>query len=182
MPPKKAQQKRTFTQTGPRLTTGKLKALEQEVGTDFPKDYRKFLLKTNGGVPEPGFFTYKRGSKPTLCWVESFASVTDSKIDSLNFRGTNAALWRWHVSGTPCPAGAIAIGSAGPYASILLFIAEPNAGEVWLKDWEAVDSRVSAKVRAEDGLYRLAPTFDAFLKLLCDEETAEASLKAARKR
>ena len=167
-----------LTSTGPRLSLGAIRALEQELGTEFPAGYRKLMLRTNGGVPEPGFFVLRARGKPRVAWVERLASITSSTKDSLNFRGMNAALWRWHVGGSPCPAGAVSIGSAGPYTDLLLFIAGPRQGEVWLKNWEETSSRADAEGDPEEGMTRLAETFDEFLGSLETEEEAEAAAKA----
>ena len=38
---------------GPRLAAGDVESFEARLGRRVPDDYRAFLLRTNGGVPEP---------------------------------------------------------------------------------------------------------------------------------
>jgi hypothetical protein len=45
-----------ITEPGPSLTDSDIHALERKVGATLPEDYRAFLLRWNGGVPEPGHF------------------------------------------------------------------------------------------------------------------------------
>ena len=41
-----------------RLSEAELQAVEKRLGLDLPSDYRAFLLKHNGGEPEPRWFGY----------------------------------------------------------------------------------------------------------------------------
>jgi hypothetical protein len=49
--------------SGPTLNAARLDQAEKELGVKFPSEYRRFMLRPNGGIPEPGHFVYehKRG-------------------------------------------------------------------------------------------------------------------------
>jgi hypothetical protein len=146
----------------------------------FPEDYRRFLLMHNGGKPEPNYFVYKRTpDAPELDWVDALYPITPSENDPLNLRGANRVLARkalhWGV-----PYDCIAIGGAGGgHEDILLFVSGRRRGQVWIKVWDDLshDADFNRDTNPNEGLYKLATSFDVFLEMLCTEEEAEQRVR-----
>lgn len=59
----------------------KLATIEQQMGEPLPVDYRMFLLTHNGGVPEPGGFTFiiEGQEQEETSVIEYFFSVREGK-------------------------------------------------------------------------------------------------------
>lgn len=59
-----------ITDVGAPLTAEELEKFEAHLQVQLPADYRQFLLKYNGGRPEPNLFTFqgqKRAPIVTTC-------------------------------------------------------------------------------------------------------------------
>ncbi|MBX3110311.1 MAG: SMI1/KNR4 family protein [Fimbriimonadaceae bacterium] len=153
---------------------------QSEIGACFPADYREFMRWRNGGEPDPSFFVRRQRGERWVGWVQAFAPITSSRIDSLNLRGQQELLQRYADEAVPVPRGCIAVGYTGPGDSILLFTSGRRRGQVWLKVWDDVSSDPKIVAKPSDGLYKLAGSFNAFLKNLCTEEEAERRLARAQ--
>lgn len=158
--------------SGPRLTKAAIERAQMKLGVTFPEDYRQFMFAHNGGKPEPNSFVFRRKGKQQVDWVQAFSPITNSRIDSLNLFGQQDLLRRFAAEGVPVPDGSIAIGYNGPGDSILLFSKGRRKGQVWLKVWDDTVSDPNVTASPEEGLYKLAGSFRAFLKMLCTEEEA----------
>jgi hypothetical protein len=185
VPAKPAHATLRMSRRGPKLTPGRFRAVEDEYSIELPEDYRRFMLRTNGGIPEPCYYIVRTKRAQSAHWVSWLAAITSrpALTDPLSFRGMNHCLWRYHVGGTPAPSGAVVIGRSEP-AVLLLFVAGKRRGEVWVKDWDRVDLRTSARPDPEAGMTRLARSFSEFLGSLMSEEQAQARLgrSASRRR
>lgn len=172
--PSKSPSPLKLQRSGRPLTAISLKRAEKELGITFPAEYRRFMLKHNGGVPEPGYFLYKhaKSGKKHSTWVDELCRITTSKIDSLSLRGQNEMVARCAAEGSPVPDGAFTF-AYGPGSSLLILTTGARKGQVWLKLWDEVDSDPDSKPDPKQGMHRVAASFDKFLAILCDEETAD---------
>lgn len=68
---------------GPPLTNARIAELERELGVTLTTDYRIFLMKHNGGRPDPRFFPVRGLDGNLFRGIQIFFGV-DSKIKSTN--------------------------------------------------------------------------------------------------
>ena len=61
-----------FSKSGPKQTKRQLQAVARSLGIVFPKDFRDFLVKHNGGVPKPNTL---RSAKGCVDAIEFFYSI-----------------------------------------------------------------------------------------------------------
>ncbi len=61
--------------SGPKITEAQLGDFEQQRQITLPADYRKFLLRTNGGVPVPNVFRVKWGEYDAYAHVGRFLGL-----------------------------------------------------------------------------------------------------------
>lgn len=67
-----------------KLTEEKIKFAEAEIGEVLPPDYKDFLLRTNGGYPENGFFKISYGDgRIEKGHVNYFLSIYDGEHSNL---------------------------------------------------------------------------------------------------
>lgn len=70
------------------LQAADMERVEKRLGTRFPEDYRKFLLKFNGGHPEPCSFRFKGADGfENESLIGRFYAIHDEKDD--NFETTH---------------------------------------------------------------------------------------------
>jgi len=66
-----------------KLSEARLRLVEQEIGIDLPEQYRIFLLKHNGGQPQPAGFHFKYESGPyTDSVVDCFLAIYNGPYDN----------------------------------------------------------------------------------------------------
>ena len=148
-----------------------------------PEDYRRFMIKYNGGEPEPNYFVVK-GKDPKLDWVDAFHPISGSKMDPLNLQGANQILGERAIHwGVPYDCITVGIAGGGP-EDILLFVRGRRRGQVWLKVWDDVYAgpEHNRDTDPNEGLYFLAKSFNEFLAMLCTEEEAEQRALERRER
>jgi hypothetical protein len=127
------------TANGP-LPEADVQAAEQALGVAFPPDYREFLLRLNGGFPDPRGFNIdwvpeqacgQDWRRTSLSW---FYEISDS--DVCNLVTTNRIDFAGRL-----PTGTLTIGSDAGGNQLLLAFSGPHAGKVllWIKDHEASD-------------------------------------------
>jgi len=73
----------TFSQTEAPLTDGQIKEIEKFVGLEFPIQYRKHLLKYNGGQCSPNVFIFNENGEITDSMVDWFLAIYDGEYDNL---------------------------------------------------------------------------------------------------
>jgi hypothetical protein len=122
------------------LAENDVQAAEQALGVQFPSDYRAFLLRVNGGYPEPdGLRIYwapgqvcgEDWGTTAMSW---FYKITDERTG--NLVRSNQVTFAGRL-----PAGTLAIASDAGGNQLLLAFSGPHAGKVllWIKDHEASD-------------------------------------------
>ncbi len=122
------------------LPEADVQAAEQALGVAVPPDYREFLLRLNGGFPDPRGFNIdwapeqacgQDWRRTSLSW---FYEISDS--DVCNLVTTNRIDFAGRL-----PPGNLAIASDAGGNQLLLAFSGPHAGKVllWIKDHEASD-------------------------------------------
>jgi hypothetical protein len=75
-----------LTDKGPRLDEKRVAAFEARRGVPLPAEYRRFLLRTNGGTPDPEVgFAFTEGGRPSDSVLNQFyilkANADDPNLD-----------------------------------------------------------------------------------------------------
>lgn len=143
------------------LSETRLQTAEQTLGVQFPPDYRAFLLRVNGGYPEPDGFNIQWAPgqvcgedwrRTSMSW---FYAITDDdvgnllKINRVDFAGR-------------LPPETVAIASDAGGNQLLLALGGPHRGKVllWIKDHEAGDDEVPGY----DNVGVVADSFEDFIQ------------------
>jgi cell wall assembly regulator SMI1 len=145
------------------LTEGELAALEQKLGISLPDDYRAFLLRHNGGVPDPADFRFRLDDQesserfieghvtwfyPVTAGQGRLAGECDLETVYSNFKG----------SALPRRMLPIASAEADPDGGMLCISVQGiDRGQIYYRP--DVES-------SEDTVYRVADSFTAFLTTL----------------
>ena len=133
---------------GPRINESEIVALEREIGDVLPPDYRAFLLRFNGGLPEPD--------------IIDVAGLADSPTDVQVFFGvrrnigSSNILWNWNVYRDRVPANALPIASDSGGNVYCITLTAPGKGEISYTDLS----------RGLPRTYRVAATFTEFIDSL----------------
>lgn len=142
------------------LSEQQLRKVEDDLGTQFPQDYRRFLLRFNGGRPNPATFDihWQVGQVCGADWktseVSRFLAIHDG--EKANFVETNKVDFSGRL-----PSDTIAIAQDPGGNVILLAVTGPKAGNVlfWVKDYEAGEGRTPGY----DNVGVVADSFEDFL-------------------
>ena len=142
------------------LNPQKIGIAEKALGVKFPDEYIQFLLKYNGGRPEPAGFDidWKNNQEIGQHWRTSmlswFLSIYDGK--STNLLRYNQVTFRGRIPketiaiAHDCGGNLILLGVAGEYKDKVLF---------WVKDYEVEEGEVPGF----DNVGFLADSFDEFI-------------------
>jgi hypothetical protein len=145
---------------GPQITDAEVRALEQKLGAALPDDYRSFMLEVNGGNPDANHSVFRmREGTSTL---NSLHSIDDSNPE------VDLETW-WRSTREELPPGLLCIGHDSTGSRIVLALAAPHRGEVWLLD--ALNARPQdANPRVDwfdrRDVVRLANSFGEFMAWL----------------
>jgi hypothetical protein len=127
-----------------------------------PPDYRNFMLKYNGGRPEPAHFKWRRqGGEWQTSEVYSFYGIDPGRLDETGLDCVRATLnYRSWL-----PRFAIPIASLDLDNRLLLFTAGSREGQLW--HWSASDAGTDLEdVDPERAISFVAKNFTRFLELL----------------
>ncbi|MFG6460927.1 SMI1/KNR4 family protein [Roseateles sp. DXS20W] len=122
------------------LADAEVQSAEQALGVSFPPDYREFLLRVNGGFPDPRGFNVdwapeqvcgQHWRRTSMSW---FYEISDS--DVCNLVTTNRVDFVGRL-----PTGTLAIASDAGGNQLLLALCGPHVGKLllWIKGHEASD-------------------------------------------
>jgi cell wall assembly regulator SMI1 len=119
------------------VTNDQINRAEEHLGIKLPADYRKFLMTSNGGRPEPDQIEVSWSEDQSRCnhWrtslVSRFLSIYDG--EKANFLEYNQETFKDRI-----PKDTIAIAYDAGGNLILLGVGEDNIGKVlfWVKDYE----------------------------------------------
>jgi hypothetical protein len=173
-----------LTWAGPPLTPEQIARLEAQLGAALPDDYRRFLLESNGGIPERGSFTVQLGPPPKWMspkwqakwqsrgerWVDSFCTI-DERLATPDSQASSDTLsfWLGAADWAPLPPDAIPIGRVSRDDFLLLYIRGPRRGEVHLVAWDYIDETQETTPEAiAEATYFVAPSFEAFFRGLAE--------------
>jgi hypothetical protein len=137
-------------EVGPSLTEAEVDGLERQLGIVLPKKYRSFLLRYNGGRPEPTFFPIRGFNTSPFGAIHYFfgisRAVRSSNID-WNFR-----MYKGRMPSELLPIAGDELGNR-----ICLFLAGTNEGCVYFWDH---DNEKSPPTYAN--LYPVASSLEEF--------------------
>ena len=132
------------------LSEERLEAFERRIGTTLPPDYRAFLLRYNGGQPQPGGFWIKEGVEGSdVC---RFYGLHDGPTWYM----IEAYLERPQLG---IPPGLLVIGDDGTGNRICLSVREDERGAVYFYDHELHPRNPETY----EGITKLADSFTEFL-------------------
>ena len=138
-----------------------VKVLESYFFCKFPKAYREFLLKTNGGNPIKKYFLKK--STKELGEIRYFLGVSPERDKGL--------LEYKKVFSGRIPVNTLAIGSNSGGNLILLSVSGPDHGKIyyWDHNWEADDGQTPDY----SNLTLIADSFEEFINGLKSEDEVD---------
>ena len=135
-----------------------LGAVEEMWGFNLPKDYRDFLLKTNGGIPEKNtFYFYDKSNESS---IDEFFGVKKGF--------NNNILLKQKYAGDRVPENFLPIAREALGNLILLSVKNADRGKIyfWDHEMEADDGEVPDY----SNLTLIANSFEEFIASLRDEE------------
>lgn len=140
------------------LTAEDLKRTENRINIDFPAQYRNFLLKHNGGHPEPSVFKFKcEGQEAEIAAVAYFLAIYDGKEENfLDYLKTYE---------DRIPSGLMPIARDPGGNVILIGTKDAHLGKIyfWQQDFEPETPDFS-------NICSIADSFDEFFNSLFDPD------------
>jgi SMI1 / KNR4 family (SUKH-1) len=142
------------------LTEDELAAAERQLGVNLPDDYRSFMLRYNGGQPEPDGFD--------VIWRDDRECGQDWRTSTLSWflslderRGYNLLKYNQPGFAGRIPRGTIAIAVDAGGNLILLALEGPYAGRIlfWVREYEVEEGEEPGY----DNVGIIADNFDQFL-------------------
>ncbi|HEX8558041.1 MAG TPA: SMI1/KNR4 family protein [Pyrinomonadaceae bacterium] len=145
-----------------KLTEDELKRAEGVVGAPLPEEYRRFLLRHNGGYPEPGDFRIE-WTDPRLARAWRISTVAD--FHALDDGATLDLLRDFKTFQGRIPKGTLAVALDPGGNVVLLGLAGEHRGRVffWVNSLPAEYDETDFA-----NLGRVADGFDAFIGSLFD--------------
>lgn len=150
-----------------------IEEVEIRLGKQFPDEYKCFILKHNGGRPEPCHFRFKH---PTGVWDPYSNYDANGKWDwgmiayFLSFSGQHETLFDYLISYEGrIPHDTLPIARDPGGNPILLAVSGANKGKVyfWMRENEPEDEEI---INGFDYLGFVADSFTEFLEGLTNEE------------
>lgn len=140
-----------FLEGGPPLSDEDIKLLESSVGVFLPSEYRKFLLRQNGGRPTPNAFSIRGLANNPFGTIHYFFGIGDA-IESCNLD------WNYAVLNGRLPSNLIAIADDPCGDLICLTLFGDDAGSVVF--W---DRHTEPNEPSYENVYQVAESFKEFL-------------------
>jgi hypothetical protein len=140
-----------FSSSHRKLTPGQIGDLEKRLQVKLPADYRKFLCKQNGGVPDKGLFKIKGNSEEL--WLDELLAVAadaESQPDIPLFASTH---------GKFVPNDCLIIGTVCRDDLLLLRLKGKHRGRIELK-------RMDVSNDPAKGVHPVAKNFKSFVASL----------------
>jgi SMI1 / KNR4 family (SUKH-1) len=148
---------------GPVVAEADVRRFERRIIAELPADYRRFLLEVNGGRTAATHctFTMRRGARQTETTLNTLFSLDDPD--------ESRDLATWQLYGEDRLPGGLEIGADDGGSPIVLALAGPHRGEVWILD--RVDPRpTGSNPRVEwfdrRDVWKLADSFAEFMASL----------------
>lgn len=138
-------------EAGPPLTEIQIDRLERHLGMSLPKNYRSFLLRYNGGRPDPAFVPIRDFDRSPFGAIHFFFGV--SRTVQSNNLDWNLRTYRGRMPSELLPIAGDELGNG-----ICLAVAGTNAGCVYF--WDHDDEHSPPTY---GNLYLIASSFEEFL-------------------
>jgi hypothetical protein len=139
---------------GRRLLDADILALEKKIGTNLPADYKEFLMRSNGGRPDPKFFPIRGFENNPFGQVQGFLGIDDPE-ESCRLD------WKYRAFRGRIPANFFPIACEDGGSLICLCLSGPDTGHVYYWNYYG-----EAKPSVGDNVYFIAETFQGFLDSL----------------
>jgi len=144
-----------FSGCGPPLVEADIAALEEELKIKLPDEYRRFLLKYNGGYPDPSGFGYRSGPYGANVMSE-FVSIGTGPF---NLR---SEFVERKINDKQMADDLMSIGYDGSGDLVCIGLEGNRWGKVYL--WNHEEDNTQGEPGCE--IYFVASSFDEFLKRL----------------
>jgi len=143
--------------TGPQLSGGDLDKLEVRLGYKMPDDFRRFLLKYNGGMPFPYYYDVQGWQEPHAA-VNEFNGIlpglyNDIEVNLENRKGR-------------LPEGFIPIANDPGGNTLLLSLVDETLGKVYFWDHENEPYERGVALKDYPNIYWVADSFNQLLEQL----------------
>jgi hypothetical protein len=151
-----------FSESGGAISEASVVDAEGKLRVTFPDDYRSFLLRVNGGRPDPALFVHRafddeEDGQDQKSEVEMLYTVGDQKG---GFNHYDLVTMNLHFrSELDMPVNWLAIGLYDELDVLLLSVSDNDPGAVFA--WSFIEGGYE-----EDRVDRIAGSFDNFLKML----------------
>jgi hypothetical protein len=155
---------------GSPLTDARIAMLERQLGVRLPESYRSFLLRYNGGRPEPDFFPIRGFDRAAFGGVDYFFGL-DRSIRS------NSIDWNYRMYLGRIPTEFLPVAGDASGNVICLSLAGVNRDAVYFWDH---DNEYSPP--GYDNVHFVADSFSKFLDSLYFEDLSEEIAKSLGRR
>ena len=135
-----------------------------ELGIQLPESYRKFLLRNNGGRPNPTVFPIFGDSTDTHGILNEFCCICK--------KNSNDLIYKRGVFDGRVPDNFLIIGNDPGGNQICLSIAGNDYGKVYF--WDHENEVAEGEEPGYQNVYLIANSFDEFLDTLQDESVLES--------
>ena len=151
--------KLTMENARPNTSEQKIHSAEQELNLNFPANYKRFLLNTNGGRPSPNVFPIKGNSTDKYGIVDWFYCVQAGDEYDIT--------WAMALRFDRYPKNLLAIGTDPGGNEICLSVAGKDSGKVYF--WDHENEVEEGEEPSYQNVYLIANSFEEFLESLKDE-------------
>ena len=140
-----------------------LRVLEKYWNINFPEDYREFLLKNNGGIPEKDCFSFKEreDGSDLRCFLGIYPDQHSNLLDFLK-------IYKDRILDYMFPIGYDSAGNL-----ILISVKNSDRGKIYFWDHELEADMDRGEVADYSNLTLIADSFDEFINSLYDYEDEE---------
>jgi hypothetical protein len=154
-----------FHDVGPKLSQSKFNCVAFNLGMwNIPEDYKRFLLKYNGCRTEPNIFKWRYPPEgKTSSELNRLFGILPGGFDCDHGVDCIAMLLRCRDD---LPRFSLPIGFVDDESLLLLFVAGPRHGQVWIKVMADVSGLADSSTTGDEATYRVTKTFTEFLASL----------------
>lgn len=152
----------TITDSEVPVVSSKLDSLEVKYAIKFPQEYRDFLLKYNGGRPNPSKFHYLEVSGPyTDSRVDRFLAIYDGEYDNFEWMYTTLKIKQVRMPSNLVPIASDPFGN-----QICISVSGNDTGAVYFWDHEKEQDPRLGLPPTSDNVFLVARSFNDFLSIL----------------
>ncbi len=155
----------TFSETELQLDQTEIEKIEKFVGLNFPEEYKKHLLKYNGGQCRPNIFRFNENEKWTESCIDWFLAIYDGEYDNLKEYIIN-----YKIDDKRLPIHILPIAHDPGGNLICISCGKLDFGNIYFWDHEnEVDYTLSEDTNYSN-LYFVASSFNEFIESLYENE------------